>query len=391
MLESGIRSRDLIAGPVGRENPAGMLDPDPQRYREVVMSFARTPVLAFLSTAVLAAPATFAQHPPSYEPGEKWRTTMSMSAMGMTMPGMSNEVCVPTGGDASQAGLDKNCRTSNMRRSGNKLSYHVVCTGKNAMEGDMEIENLGPDHYRGQMIATVEGDQMTMKYEGKKLPGECDAGEMKRKVNAMIAKSNAEMAKACREGAQNVQVGLFTGAEPMCKDPRDKQAFCSNVQGYKGFGSLSQQERYYGRGGQAGIENRPLTAASKACGFDVEAKRTQLCGSAEGKGEWVFLAVDCPVLAKPLAQRECAGRDFTTPVAPKYQDFCSAYASARSGAGAAGAAAGGDGGASGANGASGAADGSTAGGKVDADEQQKKSAGDKAKDSLKKLKGLFGR
>lgn len=360
------------------------------------MSFARTPVLAFLSTAVLAAPATFAEHPPGYEPGEKWRTTMSMSAMGMTMPGMSNEVCVPTGGDASQAGLDKNCQTTNMRQSGNKLSYHVVCTGKNAMEGDMEIENLGPDHYRGQMIATAGGEQMTMKYEGKKLPGECDAGEMKRKVNAMIAKSNAEIAKSCREGAQNAQAGLFTGADPMCKDPKDKQTFCSNVQGYKAFGSLSQQERYYGRGGQAGIENRPLSAAAKACGFGVEAKRTQLCGGAEGKGEWAFLANECVALAKPLAQRECAGRDFTTPVAPKYRDFCSAYASAQRGAGAGGAAAGADAGGPGANDAAGTADGSTASGttaagKVDAEDPQKKSVGDKAKESMKKLKGLFGR
>lgn len=359
------------------------------------MFVAKVPALALLSSLVALGMSTASAaereqtlKPAGYEPGEKWRTTMSMSMMGMSMPGMSNEVCVPKGGDASQAGLDKNCQTSNMRRSGNKLSYHVVCTGKNAMEGDMEIENLGPDHYRGQMVATAGGEQMTMKYEGQKQPGECDAGELKRKVNAMIARSNAEMAKACHEGAQNTQVGLFTGAEPMCKDPKDKQVFCGNVQGYKAFGALSQQERYYGRGGQTGIENKPLSAAARACGFGVDAKRTQLCSGAEGKGEWGFLASECPVLAKPLAQRECAGRDFTTPVAAKYRDFCSAYASARSGAGTA--AGGADAGGASGDAGTAAADGTAQSGKVDAEEQQKPSVGDKAKNSLKKLKGLFG-
>lgn len=351
------------------------------------MSFPRTPVLALLSATLLVAPATFAERPPGYEPGEKWRTTMSMSAMGMTMPGMSSEVCVPKGGDASQAGLDKNCQTSNMRQSGNKLSYHVVCTGKNAMEGDMEIENLGPDHYRGQMIATAQGDQMTMKYEGKKLPGECDAGEMKRKVNAIVAQHDAEMMKVCREGATNLQSALFAGSSAQCKDPKDKETFCSGARSHKGFGSLSQQERWAGRSVVKG-QVRPLSDSAKFCGFGVDATRKDLCSSAEGKKAWVFLANECPAIAGPLAQRECAGRDFTTPVAPKYVQFCDAYGKDRSlsesSAGADGTS---DGGA-GASPASSGGDGATG---EAGDKPQKQNVGDKAKEGLKKLKGLFGR
>jgi hypothetical protein len=40
----------------------------------------------------------------------------------------------------------------------------------------------------------------------------------------------------------------------------------------------------------------------------------------------VFLARQCPVQAQPIAQRECAGRGYTTPPAAKYRDFCSNYA-----------------------------------------------------------------
>ena len=45
---------------------------------------------AFLPIAL--AQVAIAQAP---TPGERWRTTMSMEAMGMKMPGMTNEVCSP--------------------------------------------------------------------------------------------------------------------------------------------------------------------------------------------------------------------------------------------------------------------------------------------------------
>lgn len=351
-----------------------------------------TPTQQTSKPATLKDPAATAGQPTAkplpagYEPGERWRTTMSMAAMGMTMPGMSNEVCVPKGGDASQAGLDKNCQTSNFRRSGNKISYHVVCTGKDPMEGDMEIENLGPDHYRGRMTAVADGEQMTMTYEGQKLPGECDAGEMKRKMNAIVAQHDAQMVKVCREGAKSLQYALFAGADAQCKDPKDKATFCSAVGTHKGFGTLSQQERWTRKSGMKG-QVMALSESAKVCGFAAEAKRKELCASAEGKGAWVFLANECPAIADPLAQRECAGRDFTTPVAPKYVAFCDAYGKDRSLGDAAGEGDGaGDGAAAGDNasqGQSGAADGASA-------EPQKESVGDKAKKGLKKLKGLFG-
>lgn len=346
------------------------------------MSVARTAVLTLLSTAMLSAPAAFAQKPPGYEPGEKWRTTMSMSAMGMSMPGQTTEVCVLKGGDQTPVPVDKNCQVSDHKRSGNKESFRMACTGKDAMKGTMEIVYESPDHYRGKMLVESADGEMTMNYDGRKLPGECDAGEMKRKLAAAEAQGNAQVAKTCREGAQNGQTGLFTGAAPACKDPKDKQVFCSNVQGYKIFGVLSQQERYASRGRPAGIESKPLMASAKACGFNTDAKRAQLCGGAEGKGEWAFLANECPALAKPLAQRECAGRGFTTPVAPQYQAFCSAYAQAASGAGI--------GADNASSGAAAASAGATQSGDADTEEPEKKSVGDKAKDSVKKLRGLLG-
>jgi hypothetical protein len=332
--------------------------------------------------------------PAGYEPGEKWRSTMSMSAMGMTMPPMTTEVCVPKGSQASERmEFEDNCRVTDQKRVGNKQTMRIVCTGRNAMEGDMELEDLGPDRYRGRMKGRSADGEMTMNYEGTRLPGECDAGEMKRKMDELIAAGEKEKLKMCRNDDDRMIVrtpSLFVGPDPMCKDPKDKQRFCTLAQSHKGFGTLSYSERAV-RKSRDPKQMLPLSEAAKGCGFGLDAKRDELCNSAAAKGEWVFLANECPKIADPLAQRECAGRDDSNnPVDQKYVVFCNAYGQDRalyggSGPNGDGEAAGGDAGA--------AADGATGdqeNGAVDHDEK-KMSVGDKAKQGLKKLKGLFGR
>lgn len=372
------------------------------------MRATRTPTLALLSAIVLIAPGVFAaaapagaqaapaQKPAGYEPGEKWQTTTSMQMMGMSMPGQSTEVCVPKNSDQSPIPLDKNCKVLDEKRSGNKITSRMVCTGKDAMEGTMEIVYDGPGHYRGKMAAKSADGEITMNYEGRKLPGECDAGEIKRKTAAAEARANAQIAQSCKESAQDALKGypLFTGATPMCKDPKDRQVFCASVQGYRGFGMLAQQERLSHHDARQDLAVRPLTDSAKSCGFDVEARRSELCRDAERKHEWKFFANECPALATVLARRECAGRNDSNPPAAEYREFCLAYSQAGRQAG--------GGGSSPEPAASGSsaercqdlADGEKRrpGDESCAEESaQKKSMSDKAKDSMKKLKGLLGR
>lgn len=372
------------------------------------MRATRTLTLALLSAIVLIAPGVFAaaapagaqaapaQKPAGYEPGEKWQTTTSMQMMGMSMPGQSTEVCVPKNSDQSPIPLDKNCKVLDEKRSGNKITSRMVCTGKDAMEGTMEIVYDGPGHYRGKMAAKSADGEITMNYEGRKLPGECDAGEIKRKAAAAEARANAQIAQSCKESAQDALKGypVFTGATPLCKDPKDKQVFCANAQAYRGFSTLALQERLAHRDERQDLAARALTESAKSCGFNVEVRRSELCRDAERKHEWKFLANECPALATVLARRECAGRDDSNPPAEEYREFCLAYSQAGRQAG--------GGGSSPEPAASGSsaercqdlADGEKRrpGDESCAQESaQKKSMSDKAKDSMKKLKGLLGR
>lgn len=375
-----------------------------------VPSLIRPIVAATLACcAVLAATAT-AQAP---VPGEKWKVTMGMEMMGMSMPGMTQEVCTPKGAQDAPMNDNKDCVYSNRRRSGNTESVDMVCTGKMNMSGTMAITRDGPDRYRGKMVVNMEGQQMTMNYTSEKLGGACDAKALERKVNELQANMAQQTQKSCADSAKpGVLVpSMFVGAGAMCKDATTRAQYCASAQTYKGFSQLSSSARLASTPGigkaEADAYRGNLADSAKLCGFAPEAVRTKLCAGAQG-GEWAFFAAECPA-AKPLAARECAGRDFTNPVAAKYRDFCSAYASASrsignsggsassgSGAGAAAAAAGsGAGSSANSGGAANSSSGAAAPAGAGDPAQQPEGTGSKAKDALKKgkdaLKGLFGR
>jgi Protein of unknown function (DUF3617) len=349
----------------------------------------RTLALAALLPIVLV-PLASAQAP---TPGERWRQTMSMEAMGMKMPGMTSEVCSPKGQTEAPPVGNEDCQGTNMRQKGNTITYDMQC--KDGTTGTMEMTQESPTKWNGRMTANRPEGQMTMVMRSEKLPGECDASEMERKVNKMIAQSEAQQRKVCMEEAKAVSPLPFVGATVTCKDTASVKAFCDNARTMRGFSAVSNTQRMGAlyKGAEGDTYRTVLANTGKTCGFDPEAVRTQFCSTAQGKKEWKFLAEECPSIAKPLAQRECAGRDFTTPVSPPYVDFCSAYAAAgRTVAGPA-PAVGGDGAAAGAPGAASNAGQPGANGQPATGEPATPT--DKAKEALNKskqaLKGLFGR
>jgi hypothetical protein len=321
--------------------------------------------MLLLSAALVAAPAVAADG--QTEPGVKWKMTTSMSAMGMSMPPRTFEMCVPASSNETPMAMEKNCEVQSRQRTANTEIIKFHCSGKDAMDGTVEIKHLGPDHYHSKSHMTSADGAMDAETDGEKLPGACDAGAMKRKVAAIVAQGTAMTAKMCHDGAASASIGAFTGPHPTCTDPADKQTFCATVQGYKPFKDLSFVARH--ATDKSAANEQGLGAAAATCGFSVEAVRSKLCANAESKGEWGFLATECPTLADPIGKRECVGRGYTSPVGAKYKDFCSEWSSQQA------MDAGGDG---------------TPGTGTPA---EKKSAADKAKDSLKKgkdkLKDLF--
>ena len=167
-----------------------------------------------------------------------------------------------------------------------------------------------------------------------------------------------------------------------------------------GYNTLARQQRM----GARPTPGRKLRAIARSsptpASFAVSARRpyaTSTAAPRRQKEEWTFFAEECPELARPLAQAQCAGRDFTTPVDPPFVKFCGAYAAAGRGVAGPSAAGGGatgtDDGATSAS--SGAAGGTSDGANGSPGSEQPATPTDKAKDAMNKgkqaLKGLFGR
>lgn len=106
-------------------------------------------------------------------------TEMDMPGMPMKMPPVKTTQCItkeqandPTA-VVPKADQDKNsnCKVSDYKVVGNKVSWTLKCEGKNAMSGNGEI-TYAADSYDGWMKMKMSDTEMTMKYKAKRL-GDC--------------------------------------------------------------------------------------------------------------------------------------------------------------------------------------------------------------------------
>jgi hypothetical protein len=184
--------------------------------------------------------------------------------------------------------------------------------------GEMIYE--GKDSYTSKMTMTTEGQTMTMLTRGRKV-GACDASVVKKQVAAAQAQATAGMAQAC---ASMVDTMMPANLETYQCEPRYKQELCRKLETKAGFAAVAPRQAT----GNAALDSATLPEVARACGVDAEGLRARLCGDANRSEDLEFLASSCPAQAQVIAQRECAGRSFTTPAAPRYRDFCGSYARA---------------------------------------------------------------
>ena len=105
--------------------------------------------------------------------GDLWEVTSrpSMEGMPMKLPSSTAKVCSakewkePPGGQ-------KNCKNSNMKTEGTKVTWDVQCTGP-SMTGHGEIIRDGASAFDGTIKFSSDQGNMTVKLSGKKL-GDCD-------------------------------------------------------------------------------------------------------------------------------------------------------------------------------------------------------------------------
>jgi hypothetical protein len=105
--------------------------------------------------------------------GDQWETTAQMVMEGapMRMPASTVKVCSAKEWKEPPGGR-KECKNSNMKREGNKVTWDVQCTGP-TMAGHGEIILESESAYSGTIKFTSDQGNMTVKLTGKKI-GECD-------------------------------------------------------------------------------------------------------------------------------------------------------------------------------------------------------------------------
>lgn len=272
-----------------------------------------------LCSAVTVAPV--AAQPK--EPGDQWEVTTEMSMGGMSMPGNTSRVCSPRRDDSLPiADNDGQCQMFDVKRSGNTMSWKMKCAGKPPTTGSGEMTYQGRDRYTGKMTMIADGETMNMKMSGRRV-GECDAGAMKRQVAAIQAQAQAQTQQAttqlCSDGVRQMIPSLLRGDAGIQCDGHYKAEFCQRYQSYDGYTLLAKQSSG-AAGGQSALEQ-----AAALCGVGAADNRSRLCKRAIEQDSPDFLATaGCPEAAR-IAQRECSGRGFTTPPAPKYRNFCASY------------------------------------------------------------------
>jgi hypothetical protein len=132
---------------------------------------------ACVTVAVALSVSALAQSP---RRDGRWevKTEMEMPGMPMKMPPMTMTQCItkeqaedPQLSIPQGRGAPNNCKVSDYKVTGNKVTWSMKCEGPEAMTGTGEI-TYGDNTYDGVMKMERQGQTMTMKYAAKRL-GDC--------------------------------------------------------------------------------------------------------------------------------------------------------------------------------------------------------------------------
>jgi hypothetical protein len=290
--------------------------------------------LASLAILLGALPAPATAAAPGREPGTYWEQTVEMQMTGFAMPPQTSKVCMPKGSweEPPKGRDDGKCEMTDVKRTGSRMTWKLKCQDGTTGQGDM---TYGPESFSGTMAMHTQGQDVQMKMKGRKLGGDCDAGEMKRKVAEMkqqvedqqAAQARAQ-AQACEDAASSMQLSAFVPFYPTVPvSCADASKFCARLETREGLVAFRKGSR----------EEGARAKAEKLCKKDLAAIEARLCTASakeldqskrlEGDAlEFVFAS--CPDQAKAIAKRECAGRKFTA-LPEAQRDFCTKYARGR--------------------------------------------------------------
>lgn len=271
---------------------------------------------------------------------ELWAVTskMEMEGMPFAMPGQTSNVCIEKGkqNDPSRAvPTDKkqDCKTTDVKMSGNKSTWKMVCTGKDAMTGNGEMTS-GNGFYNGKMQMHSKDGDMNMSYAGKRI-GTCDYATENPsvKANAMIAQHQAaseqERVKECKQALDDNSYSHFL--KPDCswaKDPQSNKICagmaCPDMRPQM-CDRLSKKMSGSDEGYLDVAEHKDARKLALECGLPFEKVTRAYCKRQLDAKDYKKLADYCDKEAKPLFDKHCAGRDYTAAMDSGYGPICQRY------------------------------------------------------------------
>lgn len=274
----------------------------------------------YKQAAVVAVVLGFFSSPALAAPGEYWEITNKVDMQGISMPGTSNKVCMPKGGEKDpRNSADKSCEMTDVKVFGNKTSWKMRCE-KNGevMTGSGEM-SATPDRSEGTITITTKQGSVNMGFVNKRVGGACDSDEMRKKVEAQVVAGNQEIAKMCDSASTSHEwlgrTALVLGKDAVCAAKKDQ--VCDMMK----RDSMRDVEVYFAL--------KADTSVSKGCGFGMDSAKKALCKSVDtnnadftqqmrGSLQATYgqrLRAECPAEMKAYAEvsrkRYCEGRGFT--------------------------------------------------------------------------------
>ncbi|MEW6313382.1 MAG: DUF3617 family protein [Pseudomonadota bacterium] len=277
---------------------------------------------------------------------ELWEISskMEMAGMPFVMPAQASKICIPKGKekDPNQAlPGDRNCKMSDVKVSGNRMSWKMSCEGENPMSGSGEMI-YGADTYSGKVKMHSRDGDMTMTYDGKRI-GKCDAAEERRRMEEVALapmkeaseKQRVECGKLLEEGGKALVGGYSQFIYPGTPCADMKKSMCDKVRvqssDYAVYRELAASEKNAVEMRKQMGEKAPR-ALSVECGIDMGKAERAICQKAKDEGRYGFLAANCPGEAQALAKQHCEawGRDYTSDHDNQYAPICARYSKNKS-------------------------------------------------------------
>ena len=284
--------------------------------------------------------------------GELWEITMNIPGMpaGM-MP--AQRVCQgddPERAAQQQKGRDKkDCKVTDRKQSGNRTTVSMSCSDGTTMVIDQQFNAARTEFTSTLSMKSKKDGDMTMTQTGRKV-GACDAvasrkereekmASMQKEMAAMQAAGAAEQKKfadrqikQCADAATNMDWRGF-GIYGHCRTNKTDANCKSNMDAYdKTSPEIAKScnarigeycKRFQTQEGF--LKGRGDETVAQACGVSTASIKAAECPKAAKTEALSFLGRYCLAEAKPIAQQNCVGRDYTSKMGGKYNDFCTAY------------------------------------------------------------------